>query len=130
MKKYYKVVRVVKGRLVSSVAEAGAACTYGKGQWTKPRLRRTKLFCYASKKSAKLHISMMGGAFRDKYRLFECKAKNPVPTKKDVSIYATLEGIKYYWGLTKKVPALWGRGSPLRYILADEIKLTKEITKA
>ena len=123
MKSLYKVVAdeggVLRSAMNGHIGEVGI--TYGVGNWAKPKIEGSKLFCFPSMRKARAFIK----DFKFKLRVFRCKAKNPKLGEESISATLDQESVLHFWGKADK-PKFYMVGK-ITAVVADEIMLTKEV---
>lgn len=120
-KTYYKcVTKDMKSGYVDNLKEL--CTTYQLNKWTYPILKKSKLFVFDNKNTAK------NWARADWLDVYECEVKNPTKHGPfDLSV--RLEEILYLWKLYKNKKAYKRFSDELNHgvILAEAVKLTKLI---
>lgn len=132
-KAYYKVVYDDNGTLKSCLYGAILRVAsefeveYKIGEWTKPKLDGSKLFCFLSLSRARNFIAQMWSRSMPRMKIFRCKVRNPKVNSDPVSATLDQESIEYFWGKTDKAPSFYYLGGVMPCLFADEVMLTKEI---
>lgn len=128
MKTYYKVVSDEAGVLKSAMTGyiGTATVEYELNKWVAPKIKGSKLFCFATLKKAREYIKDLSGPFASsKTRILRCKVKNPIV---GIKFAATLDqaSILYFWGKGDR-PNFYYDGFLIDGVYADQIMLTKEV---
>lgn len=134
-KKVYKVIRVSPKDKLTSVTDI-CRLTYKVGQWTRPRIKGSKIFAFSSFQNALTFSSMVS---EEKVAIFACECKNSVRGPSTYIAFSDLddEGRKAKLGALRK---FWKEGlkkpctcdglfirAPRGTILVDSIKLVKKV---
>lgn len=136
MKKYYKVVREICGRLESYCENPHIigwirehAVVYVPGEWTKPKIPGSKLFCFDSLEAAQTFNKYHGG------EIWEVKVQNPSNPPVEIPARNAVD----YWKMVNeqrkkkkklsypKWPWVLSRTTPEQSVLASRIKLVSRI---
>lgn len=106
----------------------GLVLVYKINEWTRPKIKNSKLFCFINEDFAKKCYKALSENDEDRFILYKCEALNIEKPKLCPNISSIIDNIEEYWnnyaifeGIDDKPPIFEGT------MFADELKLIEEI---